>query len=175
MASVVEQVSPAPAFRLARVDEVEVIRTLANKIWRTYYPGIITPAQIDYMLGRFYAADVLRREMTEGGVEYWLRETQGEPDGYASLGPTSRPDEIKLHKLYLSPTLHGRGLGSQFLQHLEGRARERGARTLILTVAKGNTKAQAAYRRNGFTVRQPIVIDIGGGFVMDDFLLEKKL
>jgi hypothetical protein len=32
-----------------------------------------------------------------------------------------------------------------------------------------------AYRKNGFEVAREIVVDIGGGFVMDDFLMEKTL
>jgi ribosomal protein S18 acetylase RimI-like enzyme len=46
---------------------------------------------------------------------------------------------------------------------------------MILTVNKRNTRAIAAYRRNGFTVLEAVVADIGGGFVMDDFLMSKHL
>ena len=50
-----------------------------------------------------------------------------------------------------------------------------GLRTLVLGVNKRNAKAIQAYRRNGFTVREEFVLDIGNGFVMDDYLFEKKL
>ena len=38
-----------------------------------------------------------------------------------------------------------------------------------------NEKAIGAYRRNGYAIRQELKTDIGGGFVMDDFIMEKRL
>jgi ribosomal protein S18 acetylase RimI-like enzyme len=46
---------------------------------------------------------------------------------------------------------------------------------LILQVNKRNEKAIKLYRRAGFAVREEIVVDIGGGFVMDDYVMEKRL
>ena len=39
-------------------------------IWRACYPGIITHAQIDYMLARMYSLDVLRDEIRSQGIRY---------------------------------------------------------------------------------------------------------
>ncbi|HEX7470237.1 MAG TPA: GNAT family N-acetyltransferase, partial [Verrucomicrobiae bacterium] len=81
----------------------------------------------------------------------------------------------KLHKLYLLPETHGRGLGSLLLQHCEREAGKLGARRLMLAVNKRNAKAIAAYQRNGFAVADSVVTDIGGGFVMDDYIMAKDL
>ena len=40
---------------------------------------------------------------------------------------------------------------------------------------KLNTKAIAAYRRNGFTVAESVITDFGDGYVMDDYLMIKNL
>jgi ribosomal protein S18 acetylase RimI-like enzyme len=42
-------------------------------------------------------------------------------------------------------------------------------------VNKRNERAINSYRKYGFAVRETVVDDIGGGFVMDDFIMEKKL
>jgi hypothetical protein len=42
-------------------------------------------------------------------------------------------------------------------------------------VNKRNASAIAAYRKHGFDVRESVVKDIGGGFVMDDYIMEKRL
>jgi hypothetical protein len=42
-------------------------------------------------------------------------------------------------------------------------------------VNKQNTKAVAAYRRNGFAVAESVVTDFGASFVMDDFIMAKDL
>jgi ribosomal protein S18 acetylase RimI-like enzyme len=81
---------------------------------------------------------------------------------------------MKLHKLYLLPELHGRGLGSFLMQHCEQEVRAAGAQRLMLSVNKRNTKAIAAYRRNGFAIAESVVTDIGGGFVMDDYVMAKE-
>jgi ribosomal protein S18 acetylase RimI-like enzyme len=80
-----------------------------------------------------------------------------------------------LHKLYLLPELQGRGLGSRLLQHCEQEVRAAGAHRLILSVNKRNAKAIAVYQRNGFVIAESVVTDIGGGFVMDDFIMAKEL
>ena len=90
------------------------------------------------------------------------------------MARTTEPGVTKLHKLYLLLELHGRGWGSRLLQHCEREIRTAGARRLILAVNKRNTKAIAAYQRNGFVIAESVVTDIGGGFVMDDFIMAKK-
>jgi ribosomal protein S18 acetylase RimI-like enzyme len=82
---------------------------------------------------------------------------------------------MKLHKLYLLTELHGQGLGSRLLEHCEVEARRHNARRLILAVNKRNAKAISAYRRNGFVIRESVINDFGGGFVMDDFVMAKEL
>jgi ribosomal protein S18 acetylase RimI-like enzyme len=71
--------------------------------------------------------------------------------------------------------MHGRGFGSLLLRHCEREARKRGMRRLVLTVNKQNSKAIKAYQRNGMRIADSVVTDIGGGYVMDDFVMEKEL
>ena len=52
------------------------------------------------------------------------------------------------------------------------RARDLAADVVDLTVNKGNLRAQRFYRRRGFVRTEEVVMDIGGGFVMDDFVWE---
>ena len=151
------------------------ISKLAGVIWRACYPGIITHEQIDYMLARMYAPDVLREEIRSQGIHYDQLLVDGKPAGFASYGPTAQPGVMKLHKLYLLPEMHGRGLGSRLLRHVEREIRAGAGRRLILSVNKRNTKAIAAYRRNGFVIAESVVTDIGNDFVMDDYVMAKEL
>jgi len=168
-------VTPSVEIIPAAETDLPTVSQLAGVIWRACYPGIITRAQIDYMLERMYALDVMRDEIRSQGIRYELLFADGRPVGFASYGPASEPGVFKLHKLYLLPELHGCGMGSRLLQHVEGEVRRLGGRRLILCVNKGNTKAIAAYKRNGFAVAETVVTDIGGGFVMDDYVMAKNV
>ena len=159
----------------AREEHLPAISKLAGIIWRACYPGIITHAQIDYMLARMYSLDVLRDEIRSQGIRHDLLLVDGKSVGFASYGPTSEPGAMKLHKLYLLPEMHGCGLGSRLLQHVEGEVRAGAGRRLILSVNKANARAIMAYKRNGFVITESVITDIGGGFVMDDYVMAKDL
>jgi GNAT superfamily N-acetyltransferase len=155
--------------------DLPAIAELAGVIWRACYPGVISHEQIDYMLTRMYALETMRDEIRLQGNRYELLLVDGKPAGFASYGPTSESGVMKLHKLYLMPALHGRGLGSRLLQHCEREVRMAGAHRLILSVNKRNTQAVAVYKRNGFVIAESVVTDIGAGFVMDDYIMAKSV
>jgi len=149
------------------------IAELAGVIWRLHYPGIISTAQIDYMLAKMYALETLREEIRLRFIRYERLLVGEELAGFASHGPTDQPKVFKLHKIYLHPAWQGQGLGSLLLRHCEHEVAKLGADRLALTVNKRNAKAIAAYQRNGFAITDSVVVNIGGGFVMDDYVMEK--
>ena len=163
------QILPATEAHLPALAE------LAGVIWRQHYPGIISRAQIEYMLGKMYALDTLRTELRTKGIHFVRLLVAERFVGFASFGPMPEPETMKLHKCYLLPEFHGRGYGSLLLKHCEQETRRLGAKRLTLAVNKQNTKAIAAYRRHGFVVTESVVTDFGSGFVMDDYLMAKHL
>jgi ribosomal protein S18 acetylase RimI-like enzyme len=165
----------APSIVPASEDDLQAISALAGVIWRACYPGIITLAQIEYMLTRMYSLETLREEVRSRGIRYNRLLAGAELVGFSASGPEGVPGVFKLHKLYLHPGRHGRGLGSLLLRHCEKEVREMGGRHLVLHVNKRNTKAIAAYERNGFVRDAEVVTDIGEGFAMDDFVMTKNL
>lgn len=159
--------------------DFETLARLAEAIWRAHYTRIIGSAQIDYMLAGRYTPGKLRLYLNAD--DRWLlllrtdSPTGSRAIGYCSYALTDNPGEMKLEQLYLLPELHGQGLGKLMLRHVEEQASARGRSTLMLQTNKRNDIAIAFYRKAGFTVREEAVFDIGGGFVMDDYLMEKVL
>ncbi len=153
-------------------EHLPAIAQLAGVIWRSYYPGIISAEQIEYMLGWMYNLDTLQQELANGTCFDRLL-INDELAGFASYGPVN--EKMKLHKLYIHPQWQRRGLGTKLLGHVEQRARGQGFLKLVLGVNKANERAIAAYRRNGFVIRESVTNEIGKGFVMDDYLMEKEL
>lgn len=156
-------------------EHLHEIAELAATIWRAHYPGIISTEQIEYMLARMYNVRELHDEITQRGVsiDRLLRGTV--LIGFASYGPTGEPGELKLHKLYLHPDEQRKGYGTLLLKHVEEAARAGHYQSLMLAVNKQNRGAVEAYQRNGFVTRESVTVSIGGGFVMDDFIMVKIL
>ena len=76
-----EEIIPATEADLPAISE------LAGVIWRACYPGIITHAQIDYMLARMYALDVMRDEIRSQGIRYDQLLVDDKLAGFAAYGP----------------------------------------------------------------------------------------
>jgi ribosomal protein S18 acetylase RimI-like enzyme len=160
--------------RPAAAADIPALRALADAIWRACYPGIITPAQIDYMLARMYDAGQIAAELKDG-VAWDLACDGTRPVGFLAYGPADASGGLKLHKLYLLPEFHGRGHGQELLAHFHAAARHTGATRVHLQVNKANARALRAYERAGYRIERAAVADIGGGFVMDDFILVRDL
>lgn len=165
-------------WRIRRIHaaELPVVQKLAQRIWPAVYPGIITPAQIDYMLSIWYHPSAMMREMELRGTWFALIEAAGHgPVGYLSFERYPDTDICFINKLYLAPEMHGHGLGAKALEWIRERAVEMGCARLQLRVNKANAQAIRAYQRAGFSFLEDVTTDIGSGFVMDDFRMEKMI
>ena len=68
---------------------------------------------------------------------------------------------------------HGKGIGKSLLQEVVQGARLGVQEAVVLNVNKFNRKAIDFYLRMDFTIAQEEVIDIGNGYVMDDYVMRK--
>lgn len=155
--------------------ELSIVRQLAGYIWPRVYPGIISEAQIHYMLERFYDLGTMWGEMEHRGVCYAFIEIDGKPSGYLSFEALRQEKSAFLHKLYVMPEFHGIGAGAIALDWVEHTVSRAGLRQVKLRVNKHNAQAIRAYLRRGFEFVGEDVSDIGGGFVMDDYWMAKPV
>lgn len=155
-------------------DELQLIRDIAADIWPKTFAAILSPEQISYMMQMMYAPEVMSRELA-GGYHFEIIKINGRPSGYFSWSPYHPDGTAKLHKLYLLSEFHHRNIGSRMLQQVEYRAKSAAFSRLILNVNKFNEAAKKAYFRNGYTIIDSVQIDIGNGFIMDDFVMAKNL
>ncbi|MEO8677125.1 MAG: GNAT family N-acetyltransferase [Casimicrobiaceae bacterium] len=159
----------------ARHGQLPDVQRLAGVIWRAHYPGILTHEQIDYMLDRGYALDTLAGFLDAPSRGLEVASVDGDLVGFAAWYVTDKPAEAKLDKLYVLQSRQRNGLGGRLIACVEGHARAAGARTLVLNVNKNNLSAVRAYGKHGFAICEAVVIDIGGGFVMDDYVMAKPI
>jgi ribosomal protein S18 acetylase RimI-like enzyme len=158
-----------------------VLRALAGTIWRQHYAAIISAGQIDYMLAGRFSDEALREHVQAADRWLELLRVGEKPVGYCGYelagmdGDGSAAVDLKLGQLYLLESHRGMGLGRHMLRHVEVRARELGRRALWLQVNKKNAAAMRFYRSAGFEVIRQAVFEIGGGFVMDDYVMAKQV
>jgi RimJ/RimL family protein N-acetyltransferase len=155
------------SFRKVTLSEIPVVTLLARKIWTVSYREMISSAQIEYMLKWMYAPATIEKEICEGALWEFI-EDDGSPIGFIALTPLKA--ELKLNKLYIDPAKQGKGIGQAALQHVIDYGKNNGFQSVYLTVNKGNTKAIKAYSNAGFVCTDSKVFDIGGGYVMDDYI-----
>ena len=151
------------------------MQRLAERIWRAHYPGIISLEQIEYMLEQGYALDTLEAFLGAPTRGLELAKAGGEIVGFAAWFVTDRAHEAKVDKLYVLPSRQRQGLGGRLIACVADYAAYSGARTLILTVNRNNVQAIRAYEKYGFAIREAVVVDIGHGFVMDDYVMAKSI
>jgi ribosomal protein S18 acetylase RimI-like enzyme len=155
--------------------DVEQLAGLAREIWYAHYSAIISAAQIEYMLGQRYNSDVVLAELRSDGMWWDKLIVAGGMAGFASYFLTGIPGEMKLDKLYVHPRLQRRGYGGMMIARAGEVARSSGCSRLVLAVNKNNRGAIAAYLKHGFSIANSVVKDIGGGFVMDDYIMVKPV
>jgi diamine N-acetyltransferase len=153
--------------------QLDAVAGLAHEIWYEYYVPLIGRAQVDYMVSRFQSSGAMAQQLREG-YEYYMIERAAQPIGYCAVQPQPAQGSLFLSKLYLLRDARGAGTGRVCMEFIEQLARRRGLNQLWLTVNKGNP-AVKAYERLGFRIAADLVMDIGGGFVMDDYRMEKSL
>jgi len=152
--------------------ETGEIESIARKIWPVAYAGIISEAQIEFMLHWMYSPSKLIADMTQEGISYHWILFDGNKAGFIAAGPSPEEESVyQLHKFYLLPPWQNLGIGSRAMDLLIARLSSGGTTRLELRVNRNNTKAITFYRKNHFEVYAADCRDIGAGFVMDDFLL----
>jgi ribosomal protein S18 acetylase RimI-like enzyme len=175
--------APAPSIRrlnfipVIRPEQVATVAALAREIWYEYYVPLIGQAQVDYMVAKFQNAPAMQAQI-EQGYEYFLVQQQDASGKWSDIGYCAVEEQpgslMFLSKFYLHHAARGSGTGRRCMEFIEELARRRGLSSLWLTVNKGNPAVQA-YQRLGFRIASELVMDIGGGFVMDDYRMEKAL
>lgn len=170
MASDEIQIQLTPVSRL-KCTEIEAA---AKRIWPEAYSSILKPGQIEHMLEMMYSPAALSRDF-HSGIQYrWIKKA-GTRKGFLAYGPVSRGSSCELHKLYVEAEVRGQGIGKGAIETLTHELEKVGAKSIRLRVNRHNETAIYFYQRVGFSITEEDKLDIGGGFVMDDFLMEKPL
>jgi len=156
-------------------DDIREVAMLAHEIWNQHFVSIIGQQQVDYMLNEFQSPSAIISQISTG-FEYYLvfteREDQLEKAGYLGLLPDEEEGRLMISKIYIKAQHRGAGLGNYSVDFVKNLCAERQLKTIWLTVNRFNNDTLDWYKRKGFVIVDEVKKDIGGGFVMDDFIME---
>ena len=127
------------------------------------------------MLDLMYSSTAMKEQVQQKQHVFILAKEQEEYIGYASYELShARSSKTKIHKLYLLPEAQGKGVGKLLIQAIASRAQAQGNTALVLNVNRNNS-AILFYEKTGFEKTGDENIDIGNGYLMEDYILEKQL
>jgi ribosomal protein S18 acetylase RimI-like enzyme len=160
------------SIRKASAEDIPLIRDLCFRIWPQTYAAILSQDQIEYMLDLMYSPAALQKQM-DNGSNFIFVDDGDEPVGFAAY-LAKGAGVFKLDKIYVLPSQQGKGTGRFVIDHIIAEIKKLGASSLQLQVNRAN-KAKSFYEKLGFVTIDYQDFDIGSGFFMNDFVMEKKI
>jgi epoxyqueuosine reductase len=164
--------TPADAARLARFGE---------RVFRDTYASQVPASDMALHLEHNYGDAQQSAELRDPRSACLLAEVGGELAGYALLrigrGPGDEPAlaaPVEIARFYVAREWHGRGVAQRLMAAAAGEARERGGKTLWLTVWTENPRAIAFYRKQGFTPAGTTRFRLGT-LLHDDYVMTRDL
>lgn len=182
--------TPLPRCRFRRVSAtneagIRNMSALATHIVREHFDPIIGVEQNDYMIERFQTPEAIAAQI-EDRYEYYFvlppaddsqstgQQRPARPVGFLAVQPREG-GELYLGKFYLLKQERGKGYARTMTRFIVQRARKLGCDHILLRVNRDNFQAILAYEHLGFERTGELTTDIGGGFVMDDFVYELQV
>ena len=154
-----------------KTEQLGIVADLAYKIWPIAYKEILSTEQLQYMLREFYSQEALEKQFQNGQHFLLLKDDEKEVGFLSYELNCYDTQKLKIHKIYVLPSEQGRGLGKLLIDKAIEIATSNNQKALFLNVNKHN-KAQFFYEKLGFAIIKEEVIEIGSGFVMDDYVME---
>lgn len=148
-----------------------MVESLAREIWQEHYIPIIGKDQVAYMLDTFQSVEAIAKQIKEGTLYYLIK--YDKPVGYFSVA--LEEEALFLSKIYLKSQARGSGLGKITFNFIEQLAKQANKPKIRLTVNRNNILTIKAYEKWGLEAVGELVIEIGSDFVMDDYVMEKRL
>ena len=154
-------------------ENIEKLEILAKEIWKECFSDIISDQQINYMLSNFQSIESIKEQINNQGFYYYMFKHREEKVGYMGFAP--KKDSLFLSKLYVKESARGKGYARKAFNYICEFCDKFNLNKITLTVNKLNKHAIDVYLKMGFQIINDEIKDIGGGFVMDDYIMEKYL
>ena len=157
--------------RLLDRHELHLVQSIAHQTWPNTFAEILTTEQIDYMLEWMYNKAILEKNYDDGHQFYAYFEN-AEAIGFIAIQVNLLEGKsLKIHKLYVLPNQQGKRVGYKLIQKAIEIAKNLDQKNVFLNVNRFN-QAVDFYKRVGFSILKEENIEIGKGFLMEDYVMQ---
>ena len=153
-----------------KLTELSRINDLAKKTWFDTYKSILKEDQLIYMFDMMYNIKNLEHNMKNGSSFYIIYDR--EDVGFVEY--IIKDKVVKLNKIYVTPNQQGKGIGKILIKFVCDIAKKQRKQQVELNVNRYN-KAVNFYLKENFKIIKDENIDIGRGFLMEDFVMRKLI
>jgi ribosomal protein S18 acetylase RimI-like enzyme len=166
---------PNIQIRQATAQDIPLIHQLAKDVFFTTYEPLQPKEKVKYLFDLMYNTTALTEQMENKKHVFLLAKDETGYLGYASYEFNYKGyNKTKIHKIYVMPYSQGKGVGREMINKIADVSKQNKVEVLLLDVYRHNP-AINFYEKLGFKNVGEQITDIGNGFVMDDFVMEKKL
>ena len=151
---------------------IKKLSAFATEIVREHYDPIIGKETNDYMLEKFQSERAIKEQIEEG-YTYYAATVDGQWVGFCGIEELD--GKLYLSKFYLHKNFRKKGYSSIMMKKVAEECEKRGLGSIFLRVNKKNDDSIEVYEHFGFKKIRADKGDIGHGFFMDDFIMEKGI
>ncbi|CAI2767830.1 GNAT family N-acetyltransferase [Flavobacterium collinsii] len=158
----------------AAISDIKQIQKIVHITWPITYGEILTKEQLAYMLDLFYSDEALTGQLVKKEQLFYMIDEAETNIGFIGIEHNYKGKAVtKIHKIYLLPETQGKGIGKRVIEEIEKLGLEHNSQALSLNVNRFNT-ALGFYKKIGFEIIGEVDLDIGNGYLMEDYVMEKK-
>lgn len=158
----------------AAISDIKQIQNIVDITWPITYGEILSKEQLGYMLNLFYSEQALTDQYNKKEQLFYMIYEDETNIGFIGIEHNYKREALtKIHKIYLLPETQGKGIGKKVIDEIQKLALENNSTALLLNVNRFN-KALGFYKKIGFEVVDEVNIEIGNGYLMEDYVMEKK-
>jgi GNAT superfamily N-acetyltransferase len=145
---------PEYTFRCCTPHDAALLRGVAIACYTPYYRDLWEPGGMDAYLASIYEPVLLMSELADPNLRFELVYCDGEPVGFSKFhhrcDRARTPNAAYLERVYVAPSVAGRGVGSLLIDRMITTARHDGRAWVWLQAMSHATKPIERYRALGF-------------------------
>ncbi|GAA4748883.1 GNAT family N-acetyltransferase [Sphingomonas daechungensis] len=166
------------SYRSAGLEDAEAVDRVFRATFIDTFAHLYRPEDLEAFLAKF-TLEAWRAELADDRFVFRLAESDGQPIGFAKMGPPELPVDtnepwVELRQLYVMNEWRGAGAARELMDWVLAEAKARGATDLYLTVYTDNHRARRFYQKYGFVEVGPYAFMVGEQ-ADEDLIMRKSL